>query len=132
MSFYSDYVRHNNNRCVEENSHSKQELLTELDKISESQLRTTESLAYKIDRYMYSRKNSGLLVGFLFGLVIWCLLFFTLLLCLQLNSINPSSRVLCHELFNTLITRLEEELLTLCKHVSKRCNITKLIFRDAA
>jgi len=77
MSFYSDYVRHNNNRCVKQNSHSKQELLTELDKISESQLRTTESLAYKIDRYMYSEKTSGLLVGFLFGLLFGAV-FFTL------------------------------------------------------
>jgi len=79
MSFYSDYVRHNNNRCVEENSHSKQELLTELDKISESQLRTTESLAYKIDRYMYSEKQAGCLLvsfGLLFGAVFFTLSFF--------------------------------------------------------
>ncbi len=68
MSFYSDYVRHNNNRCVEENSHSEQELLTELNQLYLKH--DVESLAYKIDRYMYSEKTSGLLVGLAFGLLL--------------------------------------------------------------
>ena len=68
MSFYSDWLHYKNNQVVEENSHSEQELLTELNQLYLKH--DVESLAYKIDRYMYSEKTSGLLVGLAFGLLL--------------------------------------------------------------
>jgi len=68
MSFYSDWLHYKNNRCVEDNSHRKQELFTELERIHESQ--QTENLAYKIDRYLYRQGITILTFGFAVGLLV--------------------------------------------------------------
>ena len=68
MSFYNDWLHYKNNRSSEENSHSEQELLTELGTIEQNL--DTESLAYKIDRYVISKKIEAVVIGLAFGLLV--------------------------------------------------------------
>ena len=67
MSFYSDWLHYKNNQVVEENSHSEQELLTELNQIYLNH--NVESLAYKIDRYVFGKEIEAVIIGLAFGLL---------------------------------------------------------------